>query len=246
MIRKSRLCIFSEKKFFLSLKIFFSFFLNRIKSLSIFLFNRFVCSVVYSLIETTGSKMAKKGGISKNSRAARRGQVDQFTSSEAKELASIPRLEKTDTVTPLIRSSLGKNQQLLNEKLNRVTRKDMKLKPGDHIITNHTNKKKQHMVSKTIRTKQHKFESVDGRLGKKIEEALKRKKRVSNLRKTGWEKINEIAKHSLTDELITQIDSEKKTNADIEDELADEMRDDEVVDEVIPSAKNPFDLLTEE
>lgn len=152
--------------------------------------------------------MAKKGA-SKNSRAARRGEIDPFSNSETEHLSSIPRLEKTDTVIPLIRASLSKNQQLLNDKLDKTTRREMKLKPGDHIITAHSNKKKQYMVSKTIRSKQHRFHTMEGRLSKKSKR-LKKKKKVGNLRKTGWDKINEIAKSSLTDEIITQIDSEKR------------------------------------
>jgi macrodomain Ter protein organizer (MatP/YcbG family) len=191
--------------------------------------------------------MAKKSGVSKHSRAARRGEADPFASAEAKELAAIPRLENTDTISPLIRSSLSKNQQLLNDKMSRIAKKDSKLKPGDHIITAHLNKKKSHMVSKTVRTKQHRFQNVEGRLGKKIEDAMKRKKIIANLRKTGWDKINEVAKYSLTDEIVSRIDSEKKTNADIEDEIADEMKDDEeVLQEVLVASKNPFELLAEE
>lgn len=187
--------------------------------------------------------MAKKE-ISKNSRAARRGQVNPFESSETKELASIPRLQKTDTVTPLIRTSVSKNQQLLNNKMNKSARSDAKLKPGDHFITNHINKKKQHMVSKTVRSKQHRFQNIDGRLGTKIENALRRKKMVSNLRKTGWDKINEIAKGSLDNDLLTSAESEKKNNEDVENELLDEMRDDE--EEIVVESKNPFELLGEE
>ncbi|GMM45898.1 Ecm1 protein [Pichia kluyveri] len=191
--------------------------------------------------------MAKKGGVSKHSRAARRGEVDPFNSTEAKELSSIPRLENTDTISPLIRASLTKNQQLLNDKLSRSGKNEMKLKPGDHVITTHNNKKKQHMVSKTIRSKQHRFQSVDGRLGKKIENALNRKKKIGNLRKTGWDKINEIAKNSLQNELIIKSNSEKITNEDLEDELADEMKDDEeILEEVTQNTNNPFELLAEE
>jgi hypothetical protein len=191
--------------------------------------------------------MAKKGGVSKNSRAARRGEVDQFSSSEAKELSAIPRLENTDTVSSLIRSSISKNQQLLNDKLNRINKKDGKLKPGDHVITAFLSKKKQHMVSKTVRSKQHRFQNVDGRLGKKIEDALKKQKKIGNLRKTGWDKINEIAKQSLANELVTQMDSEKKTNEDLEDELYDEMKDDDdILEEIKAQPKNPFGFLPEE
>lgn len=191
--------------------------------------------------------MAKKGAPSKNTRAARRGQEDPFASSETQQLSSIPRLENTDTVSSLIRASIGKNQQLLNDKLSRIAKKDVKLKPGDHIISTHLNKKKQHMVSKTVRTKQHRFNNIDGRFGKKIENALNKKKIIGNLRKTGWDKINEIAKHSLTDEIITQMNSEKKTNEDVEAELYDEMKDDnEILEEIRAQPKNPYDILADE
>lgn len=188
--------------------------------------------------------MARKEA-SKHSRAARRGQVDTFDSSESKELASLPRLEKTDTVTPLIRASLSKNQQLLNDKLNR--KNEVKLKPGDHVITANLNKKKQHMISKTIRSKIHRFQNFDGRLGKKVENALKRKQKISNLRKTGWDKINEIAKQSLTNEIVAKMNSETKTNVDIENEMLDDMKDEEeIIEEIQSQQKNPFELLGEE
>lgn len=190
--------------------------------------------------------MAPKKGISKHSRAARRGQEDPFESSETKELASIPRLEKTDTISPFIRSSVNKNQQLLNQKMNKSSRSDNKLKPGDNIVANHLNKKKQHMVSKTIRSKHHKFQNIDGRLGKKIENALNRKKRIANLRKTGWDKINELAKDSLSNDLISTIDSEKKTKTDIEEELAEEMMDGYEEEAIVTTVKNPFEVLGDE
>ncbi|AWU74915.1 hypothetical protein CAS74_003275 [Pichia kudriavzevii] len=191
--------------------------------------------------------MARKGGVSKNSRAARRGDADPFTSSEAKELAAIPRLENTDTVSSIIRSSLSKNQRLLNDKVNRLSKNENKLKPGDHIITTHANKKRQHMVSKTVRSKQSKFLNIDGRLSKKIENALNRKKKIANLRKAGWEQINEVAKKSLEDDIVSKINSEKQTNQDLEDQLLDEMRDDdEIVQEIVKKQQNPFALLPEE
>lgn len=191
--------------------------------------------------------MAKKGSISKNSRAARRGQVDVFTSSETKELENLPRLENTDTISSLIRSSVNKNQQLLNNKILKSSRHLNKLKPGDNVITNHLNKKKQHMVSKTVRSKQLKFKNIDGRLGKKIEDALRKKKIISNLRKTGWDKINEIAKTSLDNDLVSKMNSEKKTVEDIDNEIIDEMRDEADIHEIIQQQpKNPFGLLTEE
>lgn len=187
--------------------------------------------------------MAKKG-ISKHSRAARRGEIDPFESAETKELASIPRLENTDTVSPLIRSSINKNQQLLNDKMSKISKASTKLKPGDNIVTMHNNKKKQHMVSKTIRTKHHKFQNIEGRLDMKIEKALKRKKLVGNLRKTGWERINEIAKSSLSNDLIAHTNSETKTDADIDEEIIDEMREDDEPLEV--ENQNPFSSLAEE
>lgn len=67
---------------------------------------------------------------------------------------------------------------------------------------------------------------------------------VSNLRKTGWDKINEIAKGSLDNDLLTSAESEKKNNEDVENELLDEMRDDE--EEIVVESKNPFELLGEE
>lgn len=200
--------------------------------------------------------MAKRGVISKHSRAARRGEIDKFESAEAKELKQEPRLQSTDTVSPLIRASLEKNQQLLSEKAQTRAqkKKDIVAKMRQMTAGSIGGKKATNMVSKTIKTKQRKFLSVDGRLGAKIEASVKRNRIVANLRKTGWEKINQLAKNSLNDELISKMDSVKKDNLDIEEEIAKEnnMEVDDAEEESV-SAKfeivekpNIFALLEEE
>lgn len=191
--------------------------------------------------------MVKKGGISKHSRAARRGELDKFESSEAQELAKQPRHESTDVITPMIRSSLDKNQQLLNNKLtSRVEKKKQALEMLKNGVANNATgiKKKNSLISKTIKSKQRKFLSVDGRLGNKIEKSIRRNKIVANLRKTGWEKINELARDSLNDDLITHMDSVKKTTDDVEDELAMEINGEE--EEQLVEKPNMFSLLAEE
>ncbi|GMM28472.1 Ecm1 protein [Martiniozyma asiatica (nom. inval.)] len=191
--------------------------------------------------------MVKKGGISKHSRAARRGELDKFESSEAQELAKQPRHESTDVITPMIRSSLDKNQQLLNNKLtSRVEKKKQALEMLKNGVANNATgiKKKNSLISKTIKSKQRKFLSVDGRLGNKIEKSIRRNKIVANLRKTGWEKINELARDSLNDDSITHMDSVKKTTDDVEDELAMEINGEE--EEQLVEKPNMFSLLAEE
>lgn len=167
--------------------------------------------------------MAKRT-ISKNSRAARRGEVDRFESAESSELAKEPRLEKTDIISPMIRSSLEKNQQLLKEKLQTKAEKKKDLLNRLNGIKSGAVSKRgsSTLVSKTVKSKQRKFLSVDGRLGHKIDASIRRNRMVANVRKTGWEKINELAKSSLNDELIAKMDSVKKDNQDIEEEIARE------------------------
>ncbi len=76
---------------------------------------------------------------------------------------------------------------------------------------------------------------------------MNRKKKIANLRKAGWEQINEVAKKSLEDDIVSKINSEKQTNQDLEDQLLDEMRDDdEIVQEIVKKQQNPFALLPEE
>lgn len=199
--------------------------------------------------------MAKKG-VSKNSRAARRGEVDRFESAESHELAKEPRLEETDKISPMIRSSLEKNQQLLREKLQTRSEKKKDLMNRLSGLKSGAISKRSsstNLISKTIKSKQRKFLSVDGRLGHKIDASIRRNRMVANVRKTGWEKINEMAKDSLNDELIAKMDSVKKDDLDIEEEIAKENQMDLDADEVAEEEKidilekpNLFALLQEE
>lgn len=201
--------------------------------------------------------MAKKG-ISKNSRAARRGAEDRFESNESKQLAKEPRLEETDKISPMIRSSLEKNQQLLKEKLQSKSDKKKDLMNRlNGIKTSAISKKSgsSNLISKSIKSKQRKFLSVDGRLGHKIDASIRRNRMVANVRKTGWEKINEMAKNSLNDDLIAKMDSVKKDEIDIEDEIAKENQMDldnqEITESKIDSIEiiekpNLFAMLSEE
>lgn len=201
--------------------------------------------------------MAKKG-ISKNSRAARRGAEDRFESNESKQLAKEPRLEETDKISPMIRSSLEKNQQLLKEKLQSKSDKKKDLMNRlNGIKTSAISKKSgsSNLISKSIKSKQRKFLSVDGRLGHKIDASIRRNRMVANVRKTGWEKINEMAKNSLNDDLIAKMDSVKKDEIDIEDEIAKEnqmdLDNEEITESKIDSIEiiekpNLFAMLSEE
>ncbi|KAG7693416.1 hypothetical protein KL951_004437 [Ogataea haglerorum] len=120
--------------------------------------------------------MAKK--ISKHSRAARRGEISEITG-EAKDLENVPRLEKTDTIGPMIRASASKNEHLLRQKMERKTSKSKSA------------------ISKAIKTRRKKAVIIDGRLGSKIEASINRAKEIQSMRKANWDTINKQLKEAV-------------------------------------------------
>ncbi|KAH3664160.1 hypothetical protein OGAPHI_004874 [Ogataea philodendri] len=173
--------------------------------------------------------MAKK--ISKHSRAARRGEVDVSTG-EARDLEKVPRLEKTDTIGPMIRASASKNESLLRQKMEKKAAKSSGAKA------------KASAISKAVKTRRKKALIIDGRLGSKIEASINRAKEIKSTRKSGWDAINKDARASVKGQSTPD---NKKNGADhYESDQSDwEDMDEEEDEPKAPLATNAFSVLEE-
>ncbi|VEU19723.1 DEKNAAC100501 [Brettanomyces naardenensis] len=137
---------------------------------------------------------------SKRSRAARRGELEAEEQEDLKvnDLDSVPRLEKTDIIGPIIRASLKKNGQLLTDKLTKKHRHSALKTGSTEILDAGVHKRKQHaMLSKTVRSRRRRGVTVDGRLATKIETSLERRRNLRFVRRSDWDKVNEMAKESV-------------------------------------------------
>ncbi|CUM53979.1 unnamed protein product [Debaryomyces tyrocola] len=141
--------------------------------------------------------MAKK--ISKHSRAARRGLVEDL--GEAKDLASLPKPESDDVRKSIIRTTI-KNEDLLNKKMENQRIKKM-------------NRKK----TNSLKHRLERSNKVDGVLSTKIEQSIARAKYVQNSRKAAWDQINKGI--STTNELVDNDESSEKSEEQAEREEED-------------------------
>ncbi|KAG7877413.1 hypothetical protein KL938_004169 [Ogataea parapolymorpha] len=172
--------------------------------------------------------MAKK--ISKHSRAARRGEISEATG-EARDLERVPRLEKTDTIGPMIRASASKNEDLLRQKMEKKASKSNKSKSA---------------ISKAIKTRRKKAVVIDGRLGSKIEASINRAKEIQSMRKANWDTINKQAKEAVKSKLLYHDNNgqtEGRKDATEDDSDWENMDEEEKSNDLVPS--NRFALLEE-
>ncbi|KAK6199423.1 Alb1-domain-containing protein [Scheffersomyces amazonensis] len=154
--------------------------------------------------------MAKK--ISKHSRAARRGELND--DGEGKDLSKVAKAENNDVKKSIIRTTI-KNENLLMKKM-----ENQKIKKT-------LNKKK----SNAIRHRVERNDKLTGVLANKIEQSIARARYVQATRKAGWDKINKNL--TLENNSVTIIDSDsvvhsntpeitpEKTAEDIEKEEED-------------------------
>lgn len=118
--------------------------------------------------------MGKKA-ISKRSRAARRLEVEE---PEAQSLANLPRSDKTDFASSLIRTA-NKNEQLLEAKLNKRKKYGKVNKnPSSSLLGG--------------KDKLQRALNITSRLDGKIQKSISRAKYVQSARKAGWEATNLI------------------------------------------------------
>ncbi|KAG7913484.1 hypothetical protein KL905_001153 [Ogataea polymorpha] len=173
--------------------------------------------------------MAKK--ISKHSRAARRGEISE-TTGEARDLERVPRLEKTDTIGPMIRASASKNEDLLRQKMEKKASKSNKSRSG---------------ISKTIKTRREKAVIIDGKLGSKIEASINRAKEIQSMRKANWDTINKQAKEAVKSKLLyhdSSYQTEGRKEATEDDSEWENMDEEEESNDLV-SSNNRFALLEE-
>ena len=151
-----------------------------------------------------------KGKISKHSRAARRGEV--ALEPEVKSLAQLPRAEKTDLTSVLIRTA-AKNGDLLDVKMKRQQERKKKIRAGlskkslEKKIINATNNMDKDRLERAL--------NITNKLDGKISKAVARAKLVQNARKAGWDLTNASIKREMDVTMGSKISS--KINKDSND-----------------------------
>lgn len=149
-----------------------------------------------------------KGKISKHSRAARRGEV--ALEPEVKSLAQLPRAEKTDLTSVLIRTA-AKNGDLLDAKMKREQERKKKIRAG---LSKKSLEKK--IVSATNNMDKERLEralNITNRLDGKISKAVARAKFVQNARKAGWDLTNASIKREMDVTMGSKISSKISKDA---------------------------------
>ncbi|QLG73128.1 hypothetical protein HG535_0E02120 [Zygotorulaspora mrakii] len=176
-------------------------------------------------------KMARK--ISKNSRAARNGEVAE---PEAKTLESLPRVGKTDLTNILIRTT-AKNEALLEAKLQRKTKKRVGKKSSVKSDSSVSAEKLERALN------------ITGRLDGKIAKSIDRAKYIQNARKAGWDNTNEKIKKELAILHKKDLDQGKEKTKDLdEDHMKDSIESDDQDEEKPGKVKteNLFSILPDD
>ncbi|KAH3685167.1 hypothetical protein WICPIJ_003860 [Wickerhamomyces pijperi] len=137
--------------------------------------------------------MAKKG------KAARRNEVDE---PEDRSLSNVPRAEKTDLTSAIIRATIKKNEDLLSNKM-------AKTKESKNKITKKENK----LVTNMNKIKLEKALALTDRLEGKISKSKQRSRMVQTVRKSNWDMVNAEAKSELEQTLLNVTAAELPTNS---------------------------------
>lgn len=172
-----------------------------------------------------------KNPVSKRSRAARRGLIDE--EGEAKELKNVPKPEMDDVRKSIIRTTI-KNENLLAKKM-----ENLKIKK--------TNKKK----TNNLKSKLERSSKLDGVLSSKIEQSIARAKYIQALRKAGWDQINSniTITNNMVDTHVPQEKSDAQVEKEAEDEYVNQFFNEEPKEKTptyVKSSANRFALLEEE
>ncbi|AGO12078.1 AaceriADR419Cp [[Ashbya] aceris (nom. inval.)] len=174
--------------------------------------------------------MAKK--ISKHSRAARRNEVAE---PEAQSLSNLPRAEKTDITSTLIRTA-GKNEALLEAKLNRQRNKKQRVT------------KKSSSKEATLSIDKERLEralNFTSRLDGKREKSITRAKYVQSARKAGWEATNTMIRKELG-ELKAASPEQAEEDKDAMEEERDPEEEQEQTLDAVTAAPNIFSSLADD
>lgn len=176
--------------------------------------------------------------VSKHSRAARRNEIDE---PEAKSLASLPRAEKTDLTSAIIRATTKKNEDLLNNKMK-------KKEPKSQIQKDDARK-----ASNLNKLKMEKAIMQNEILQDKILKSKQRSKYVQTSRKQNWDAINQSANEFKVSRSATpQAAGEQQSEENDPDAMDEEEKfysDDEQEEDddiTFKPQRNAFDLLNDE
>ncbi|CCH44988.1 hypothetical protein BN7_4567 [Wickerhamomyces ciferrii] len=176
--------------------------------------------------------------VSKHSRAARRNEIDD---GEVKSLSSLPRAEKTDLTSAIIRATTKKNEDLLNDK--------MKKKEKPSSITKDLNQKAKDQLTNLNKSKMEKAIMQSDILQDKILKSKQRSKYVQTARKQNWDAINQAAlaeKARLDQEgKETKAETPQDEDEDAMEEEEDFFNEGKQEPQQAPQ-RNVFDLLNDE
>lgn len=189
--------------------------------------NEWLCSMLVRK-RIAIKQMARK--ISKNSRAARQSDAYEM---EAKVLADLPRPEKTDLTSILIRTT-AKNEALLEAKLHK--------KDKNKIGKKSVGKKSAFSITSLDRDRVERALNVTNRLDGKIAKSVSRAKYVQSARKAGWDSTNELIKKE-TESLNKKNDSLAKI--DTKDTKEDSLETSEKQMDIEPSEQEDIDPVQE-
>ncbi|AAS52338.1 ADR419Cp [Eremothecium gossypii ATCC 10895] len=173
--------------------------------------------------------MAKK--ISKHSRAARRNEVAE---PEARSLATLPRAEKTDITSTLIRTA-GKNEALLEAKMNKQRSKKQR-------VTKKSSKEAAMSIDKERLERALNFTS---RLDGKRQKSITRAKYVQSARKAGWDATNTMIRKELGDLKDLSPGQEGEDKDAMEEEREPEEEPEQTLD-AVTEAPNIFSSLADD
>jgi hypothetical protein len=137
--------------------------------------------------------------VSKHSRAARRNEIDE---SNPKDLKNLPRVEKTDVTSAIIRATVKKNEDLLRNKQEK--------KEQSRI----TKVKKKVPTTNLNKDKMEKALNLNDKLEIKILKSKQKAKMVQTARKANWDMINTLARKEL------DVETEGETDGQVQDEDA--------------------------
>lgn len=168
-----------------------------------------------------------------NTRNARQGLVLE---PEVRQLAELPRAEKTDLTNVFIRTAAAKNSALLDAK---ILKKKKNKKNGKRLNKRDLENKLANSVNLIDKERLERALKFTNKLDGKIAKSVSRAKYVQSARKAGWESTNAAIKLELNGETTT-----KDKEMDIDDDIEDDLENDESNKK--PSMSNIFSLLPEE
>ncbi|CAM9010216.1 unnamed protein product [Wickerhamomyces anomalus] len=176
---------------------------------------------------------------------AKKGKRNEIDEPEAKSLASLPRAEKTDLTSAIIRATTKKNEDLLN---NKMLKKDVK--SGQ---VQKKNVAKSNLESNLNKLRMERAIMQSDILQDKILKSKQRSKQVQLTRKQNWDAINQAANEVIRSRSGTPADNGETPEQDeqpAEDAMEEEDKfysddEEESTSEYKPQ-RNAFDLLNDE